>query len=77
MKTMKNKWVYKLKLVTDGSVDRFKAHLCAKGYTQREGLDYKDIFSPVVKFNSIQMILSIAAAEHLHITQFDVRTTFL
>ena len=48
----------------------------AQGFIQREGIDYNETFSPVVKFVSIRTILSIAAAEDLDVVQFDVRTTF-
>jgi hypothetical protein len=76
-KTIKNKWVYKVKLAVDGLISRFKARLVAKGFTQRQGIDYQETFRPVAKFKSIRTILSIVAAEDLNITQFDVRTTFL
>lgn len=76
-KTIKCKWVFKLKLGTDGEVQRYKARLCAKGFTQREGIDYTETYSPVVKFDSLRCILSIAAANDLDITQFDVCTAFL
>lgn len=76
-KTIKNKCVYKLKLAADGSVDCYKARLVAKGFTQKEGIDFKETYSPVIKFDSIWTILSIATAKDMNITQFDVRTTFL
>jgi hypothetical protein len=71
------KWTYRLKYDSVGRIDRFKARLVARGFTQRYGIDYTETFSPVAKFDSIQTLLSIVAVEDLDLTQFDVRTAFL
>lgn len=72
-----NRWVFKVKLKDDGTIDRYRARLVVKSFLQRPGLDYFGTFSPVVKFDSIQMMLALAAAHQMHIEQFDVKTAFL
>ena len=71
------KWIYKRKRVIDEKVETFKAQLVAKGYTQKEGFDYEEIFSPEAMIKSIRILLSIAAHMDYEIWQMDVKTAFL
>ncbi|KAE8664954.1 hypothetical protein F3Y22_tig00112738pilonHSYRG01227 [Hibiscus syriacus] len=72
------KWVYAKK---DGFPDknniRYKARLVAKGYAQTEGVDYNEVFSPVVKHSSIRILLALVVQLDLELVQMDVKTAFL
>ncbi|KAL0394994.1 UNVERIFIED_CONTAM: Retrovirus-related Pol polyprotein from transposon TNT 1-94 [Sesamum latifolium] len=71
------KSIYKRKVGTDGEVTAFKARLVAKGYTQRPGVDFEEIYSPVAIAKSIQILLVIAAWYGYETWQMDVKTAFL
>jgi hypothetical protein len=53
------RWIFKTKLRANGSIERHKAHLVAKGFSQIHGLDFEDMFSPVVRPATVRIILSI------------------
>ena len=62
---------------SDGSIEKYKACLVARGYSQVAGIDYGEIFSPIAKMTSIHFLLSIAVAYDLEVEQMDVKTAFL
>lgn len=76
-KVIDNRWVFKLKQNPDGSIDRYKARLVVRGFTQEYGIDYRETFSPVVRFTSVRAILALAASKRMKLKQFDVKTAFL
>jgi hypothetical protein len=71
------KWVYKIKRDYKGNIDRFKVRLMTKGFTQREGIDYNETFSPVLSKDSFRIIMTLVAHYNLELHQMDVKTTFL
>eukprot|EP00253_Pinus_taeda_P004283 PITA_04283 len=76
-KLVRCKWVYRTKYGPDWKVDKDKACLVAKGFSQVEGIDYTETFSPVAKMNSVHLVLSLVASFKGEVHQMDVKSAFL
>lgn len=72
-----SKWVFKIKRNESGGIDRYKARLVARGFSQRKGLDYEDTYSPVTKLTTLRTLLAIVNHNGMHLHQLDVKTAFL
>ena len=75
--TIGSKWVFTIKYNSNGKVDRYKVRLVAQGFTQTQGLDYEETFAPVVKLNSIHVLLSLAVNLDWRVHQLDIKNAFL
>jgi Reverse transcriptase (RNA-dependent DNA polymerase) len=71
------KWILKTKRDSKGNVKKYKTRLVAKDFTQKEGIDYKETFSPISSKDSLRIILALIAHYNLEFHQMDVKTTFL
>ena len=72
-----SKWVFRLKRKSDGSVDKYKARLVARGFTQVYGTDYFETYSPVAKLSTFRTILALAAQQDWEIESFDFNGAYL
>lgn len=70
------KWVFRRKLHSDGSINIFKVKLVVKGFKQREGIDYFDIYAPIARISTIRLLIALASICNLVIHQKDVKNSF-
>lgn len=76
-KAITAKIIFKKKHDADGKVNRYKARLVVRGFSQRPGIDYNETYAPVIRYESIRLLFSLAAKEDFEIAQFDIKTAFL
>jgi hypothetical protein len=76
-KTIKTRWVFRIKLNERNEPERFKARLVVKGYNQEYGIDYNETFAPVIKQQALKLFLAIAVNEGLEVHHADISTAFL
>jgi hypothetical protein len=72
-----SKWIYKIKHATDESIEKYKEIFMARGFSQKEGIEYEETFSHVAIYTSIRTIIALAAKMKWKLHQMDVKTTFL
>lgn len=72
-----SKWIYKIKHFAEGSIEKYKARFVARGFSQKEGIDYDETFAPIARYTSIRTIISLATILGWKLHQMDVKTAFL
>lgn len=76
-KAIGSKWVFKLKVDENNKILRYKARLVAQGFSQKFGVDYDEVFAPVIRSTTLRLLLSIAGQRKCKVNHYDIKTAFL
>ena len=71
-----SKWIYKIKHVADGSIEKYKARFVARGFSQKEGINYEETFTPVERYASIRTIMALASMMKWSLHQYGCEDSF-
>ena len=71
------RWIYNIKYLSSGEIERYKARLVTKGFSQKEGIDFSETFSPVAKMVTVRSVVALASSRGWYIYQMDVHNAFL
>lgn len=71
------KWIYRIKLLADGTLDKYKSRFVARGFKQQQGIDFQETFSPVIKSTTTRIILKVAVSNDWCLRQLDINNAFL
>ena len=74
---MNSKWIYKIKHAAYGSIEKYKERFVARGFSQKEGIDYEETFSPIVRYTSIRSVLDLATVMKWKVHQMDVMRNYM
>lgn len=76
-KVLSNRWVFKIKRKHDGSIDKYKARLVVRGHEQKYGIDYKEVFAPVARYETVRTILAASVEKKMYVHQLDVISAYV
>ena len=72
-----SKWIYKIKHVVEGSIEKYKEIFVSKGFSQKEGIDYEETFAPIERYTSIRTIMALSSMMKWDLHQLDVNMDFV
>ena len=68
-----SKWIFKIKHVVNGGIEKYKARFIVSGFSRKEGIDYEETFTPVARYTSVRVVLAIATSKGWKVHQMDVK----